>query len=394
MIKKLELTVQMLSPLWAAGAAGKCDRLHETGIIGSLRWWYEAIVRGLDGCYACDPASESRCELSGKEKSDEERRAKLCPACRLFGCGGWKRRFRLVAGAGSTEPFTLASLFYKNKSNEDEFNRWWLNEIFESNLADRLAFGKVTLTFIFPAGTDGEESLNQIKALLSVMAHCGSIGAKGQYGFGQFAWEGKTKLETALKDIQSFILGRQFKESKNENDWYSLEKFWYINIPLMDDNAQIKRFEKARLEQEKSIGPTTGKLYLPVSFDIRYKLKGGGKWSGLRQAYYQKQFEETNNDKKQTEKKTRLIFGGQWHEGSDQHRQGSRVFVSHPYKHGPGDENYKLRVWGFTDESVAEVVKKELQNIFGLNDTPEYTTGLSLIAKLQQKNREGYEHEV
>jgi hypothetical protein len=95
---------------------------------------------------------------------------------------------------------------------------------------------------------------------------------------------------------------------------------------------------------------------------------------------------ESANDKKLAKEKTREVFGGP--------RLGSRVFVSHPYKHGPGDENYKLRVWGFTDESVAEVAKKELQNIFGLNDTPEYTSGRSLIAKLQQKNREGYEHEI
>ena len=369
MSKKLELTVQMLSPLWAAGAAGKCDRLHETGIIGSMRWWYEAIVRGLDG-YACDPTSESRCELSGKEKSDEERRAKICPACWLFGCGGWKRRFRLVAGAGSTEPFSLASLF-----NKDELNLWWLNEIFQSNLADRLAFGKVTLTFIFPAGSDGEESLNQIKALLSVMAHCGSIGAKGQYGFGQFAWEGKTEPETALKDIQSFILGRQFKKLKNENDWYSLEKFWYINLPLTGDNAQIKQFKKANF-----IGATTRESYLPVSFDIRYKLQRGNNGLGLRQAYI-KRLKESANDKKLAKKETREWFG--------ETGRGSRVFVSHPYKRHPGDNAYNLRVWGFSEKSVAEVVKKELQNIFGLNEPPEYITGQSLIGQVQQEKPGG-----
>jgi len=252
---------------------------------------------------------------------------------------------------------------------------------FESNLADRLAFGKVTLTFIFPAGSDGEESLNQIKALLSVMANCGSIGAKGQYGFGQFAWEGKTELETALENIRSFISGCRFKKLENENRWYDLKNFWFFNFSIPDYNKQIGRFKLA-----KPIGATTKKPYLPVSFDIRYKLKDGGNGSGLRQDFYKMHPKESANDKKLAKEKTREVFGGP--------RLGSRVFVSHPYKHGPGDENYKLRVWGFTDESVAEVAKKELQNIFGLNDTPEYTSGRSLIAKLQQKNREGYEHEI
>lgn len=369
MSKQLKLTVQMLTPLWTAGATGKCDRLHETGIIGSLRWWYEVVVRGLGG-YACDPTTENRCELSGREKSDEERCAKLCPACRLFGCGGWKRRFHLVAGAGSAEPFSLGSLFNKGK-----FNLWWLNEIFEKNLADKLTFSKVELAFVFPADSDGEEFLRQIKALLSVMAHCGSIGAKGQYGFGQFAWEGKTELETALKDIQSFILGRQFKKLKNKNDWYNLERFWYIDLLL--NNVQIKRFEKANF-----IGAATGKSYLPVSYDIRYKLPNG---AGLRQTY-KTRIQETANSKKLAKEKTREVFG--------EPGQGSRVFVSHPYKHGHGDKDYNLRVWGFTDEDVAKEVKKELQNIFYLKNPPEYISGRSLIAKLQQEKREECEHEV
>gem|GEM_PF-5659327 len=38
------------------------DRIHETGIIGSLRWWYEAVMRGLDG-KVCDRADGERCIL-------------------------------------------------------------------------------------------------------------------------------------------------------------------------------------------------------------------------------------------------------------------------------------------------------------------------------------------
>ncbi|MFO3797077.1 MAG: type III-B CRISPR module RAMP protein Cmr1, partial [Anaerolineales bacterium] len=69
-----------------------CDRLHETGLIGSLRWWYEALVRGLGG-YACDPTSEDRCEYDPKKPDPPEKQ--LCAACYLFGCTGWARKFRL-----------------------------------------------------------------------------------------------------------------------------------------------------------------------------------------------------------------------------------------------------------------------------------------------------------
>ena len=29
--------------------ARKVDCIHETGLLGSMRWWYEAMVRGLGG---------------------------------------------------------------------------------------------------------------------------------------------------------------------------------------------------------------------------------------------------------------------------------------------------------------------------------------------------------
>ncbi len=81
----MEFRLRTLTPLWTGGVDQTCDRLHETGLIGSLRWWYEALVRGLGG-YACDPTSDGRCP-------DENGRR--CAACELFGCTGWARKFRL-----------------------------------------------------------------------------------------------------------------------------------------------------------------------------------------------------------------------------------------------------------------------------------------------------------
>ena len=84
-MNELKITVRTLTPLWTGGVDGTCDRLHETGLIGSLRWWYEAIVRGLGG-YACDPTSEDRCP---------DKDGNHCVVCELFGCTGWARKFRL-----------------------------------------------------------------------------------------------------------------------------------------------------------------------------------------------------------------------------------------------------------------------------------------------------------
>ncbi|MBK9094822.1 MAG: type III-B CRISPR module RAMP protein Cmr1 [Anaerolineae bacterium] len=50
MTEPLNITIRTLTPLWTGGVDGAMDRIHETGILGSLRWWYEAIVRGLGEC--------------------------------------------------------------------------------------------------------------------------------------------------------------------------------------------------------------------------------------------------------------------------------------------------------------------------------------------------------
>ncbi len=42
---KLAVKIKTLTPIWTGGVDGTMDRIHETGILGSLRWWYEAIVR-------------------------------------------------------------------------------------------------------------------------------------------------------------------------------------------------------------------------------------------------------------------------------------------------------------------------------------------------------------
>jgi len=67
--------------IWTGDADCKPDSLKHTGLLGSIRWWFEVVVRGLGG-YACDP-SETKC----KDKNH-------CVVCELFGCTGWARKFR------------------------------------------------------------------------------------------------------------------------------------------------------------------------------------------------------------------------------------------------------------------------------------------------------------
>ena len=97
MPETMEIRLRTLTPLWTGGADRRSDRLRVTGIIGSLRWWYEALVRGLGG-YACDPS------LGSCLYDDQKPGGGICAACRLFGTTGWARRFRLGIVSDGTEP--------------------------------------------------------------------------------------------------------------------------------------------------------------------------------------------------------------------------------------------------------------------------------------------------
>ena len=95
MMNSIVMKIKPLTPIWTGDSSRKCKTLRETGILGSLRWWYEAIVRGIGG-EACDP-TDSKCE--GKNHH--------CDACELFGCTGWARKFRLESEQHDNNEITL-----------------------------------------------------------------------------------------------------------------------------------------------------------------------------------------------------------------------------------------------------------------------------------------------
>ncbi len=78
-----------LTDIWTGDAERKGDRLIPTGLLGSIRWWFEVVVRGLGGS-ACDP-SEDQCPGDRKKLREAGHH---CVVCEFFGCTGWARKFR------------------------------------------------------------------------------------------------------------------------------------------------------------------------------------------------------------------------------------------------------------------------------------------------------------
>jgi hypothetical protein len=75
---ELDLGFRTLTPVWTGGPDQDSSMVKETGILGSLRHWYEGLIRGLGG-YAClaagnnanpcrlDPEKYSKGRLHGLE---------------------------------------------------------------------------------------------------------------------------------------------------------------------------------------------------------------------------------------------------------------------------------------------------------------------------------------
>ncbi len=184
-MSQLSITLETLTPLWTGGLDGTMDRIHETSILGSLRWWYEAIVRGLGG-YACDPTGEHKCSFDVDKyrkstASDERQRlrdAGLCDACQVFGATGWRRRFRLEVRPLEDEFDITEGMFPSGRVHPDRrkpyrTGGWLLRGGYH---------GELELKFI----GDKEVLWCEILPVLLFMEKWGALGAKTSLGYGVF----------------------------------------------------------------------------------------------------------------------------------------------------------------------------------------------------------------
>ncbi|HDM76646.1 MAG TPA: type III-B CRISPR module RAMP protein Cmr1 [Deltaproteobacteria bacterium] len=197
----MNVRIRTLTPLWTGGVDGTMDKIHETGIIGSLRWWYEAIVRGLGG-EACDPTGKGKCEYSPKNNRSPEEQ--LCPACYVFGTTGWKRRFRLEIVEDKTTPIWEPPDRTLNIRPPNRTRGWYL-------LPGRM--GNLSLKF-----TGDSKVLSLIAGLLLFLEKWGNLGAKPQLGYGVFAIENRDEVIEWAYGNGGDKSGWKWKVLNNNND--------------------------------------------------------------------------------------------------------------------------------------------------------------------------------
>ena len=290
---ELQIRIRTLTPIWTGGVDGKVDRIHETGILGSLRWWFEVLVRGLGG-RACDPSKgECRFDIEKYQKSQatsERARlhdAGLCDVCQVFGATGWRRRFRLTVVDRTRQDTSSPKQISANRPVNPKTKRrptWWF--------PDHPRSGNLTIRVesLVP-----DFSPEVIGGLLQFIADWAALGARTQMGFGVVELMHGRIDTRPLYDWLSAVAGDEA----------------YPSLPSLR-NVFFAR-----------IAPQNGLFSEEDTFNLKYDLRqlfAGEENANLRH----------------------FIMGT-----VKGHRMAAKVKMSRPYKNGT-----QIRVWGWIPEQA------------------------------------------
>jgi CRISPR-associated protein Cmr1 len=178
------------------------DRLITTGLLGSIRWWFEVLVRGLGGS-ACDP-TDTKCE--GRNH---------CVVCELFGCTGWARKFR----------FEVLDANGNTKTDQIKQNQTF------------------SLRFT-PLRPIRDEEWALLEATLRLIAEYGAIGGKTAFkptdepsgaskphhkDYGLVQMVTPHQYDGIGRDDLGEYLSNWRKLNHGEFAWASLQHFWCVN---------------------------------------------------------------------------------------------------------------------------------------------------------------------
>jgi CRISPR-associated protein Cmr1 len=315
------------TPIWTGGASGKMDRLHETGLLGSLRWWFELFVRGMGGDVS-DPVSDNQDKRSAldpekyeKLKHLESQRERLlksgvCDVSQVFGATGWRRRFRLVVQSSALLEYK--SGFREGRNNvsikSDRTGRrgnatWYLPAYPQ---AGQFAFRLQSLAPDF--------DVNVVAGLLQFLVDYAAIGAKNQVGLGVVKFKDDERVATDA--FHEWLLNHQGNHP-------------YSSVPRLDD-LFLARIETRNLDPKQT-------------FNLKYDLRSLRLFSGERNKYLRHTIMGTTS--------------GQ--------RRAAKVSVSLPYVE---DDQFFIRVWGWippkdrsygsrTRNEIVEAIHTELEEV-------------------------------
>jgi len=242
-----EWKFKALTDIWTGDAEGKGTRLIPTGLLGSIRWWFEVLVRGLKDEQglrgkACDPTSPVRCPDHKKHPTEPGHH---CVVCELFGCTGWARKFRMMVlddqgGViqnqikANTE---FALRFIPLRPIRDE--EWCLLDMTLRLIADYGAIGGKTV--LKPSDEQNRQDLLHHKDF-------GLI----QYSSGPGGWQCRRTLD----ELKSYVAESRWRRDFDDASfsWASLQNFWCVKGRYLNRSQfnQVIRGEQPNGQAQQS----------------------------------------------------------------------------------------------------------------------------------------------
>lgn len=351
----MKIKLRTLTPIWTGDIDSKSNLLQSTGILGSLRWWIEIILRGVDK-FACDPIGDNRCPINIRK--DNQEISQYCPACLIFGATGMRRIFRLYMSGGE-KIFDGSTINIKPKNR----NRGWY---LGSGLTGMINLDIIPLDNIFKE--------NLILTPLIIASKWGGLGAKTQHGYDVVEFENypeiniddfKESLESVLKKERLEALKIE-QRIGNDNSVPNIKEMFFAKVQFdaVNNNwwTEVDGIRQAlnpidrrgRLDEEKQIQNTRiltewfNSGSVPITPAIKNWLKFGAE-------------KTTTNGKKLQVSPYKEVSNkeiSQWLLGSsdETNKTASKITIScaYPIK----DNLWEFRIWGW-------IPKNNLPNGFG-----------------------------
>lgn len=231
--KAIEVKVKPVTTIFTGDIYGKSKDVRLTGIIGSIRWWMEALVRGLGG-FACDPTESNpkktwkKCDFKlskdvlkktkSYKKTMKQSLEEVCPVCQFFGCGGLSSAVRWNIKEGQIRgdrDFTLQLIPTRKVTPE----LWWL---FEKTLYIIEKYGSI-------GGKTADKPYDK--------SHYKN------YGLVKFETDFSHKNSIKYDQVVRWLSGQLNRTSEDSISLPNLTKFWFVKGDFLMKNL-INKFLK------------------------------------------------------------------------------------------------------------------------------------------------------
>ena len=326
---QINLQLETLTPLWTGGADRTVDRLHETGLLGSMRWWYEALVRGVGG-HVCDGGT---CKYNSDKPNNG-----LCDVCCVFGATGWRRRFRLTVtdNTQSTSNFPsrikLHQREYTKKNGKTHTPVWYFEQKSEEQSSRPIPNPPRSGQFdVVIQSLDPSFDPAIIAGLIQFLADWAAIGARPQMGFGVVQVQGdRVDMQPLCNHLFSLI------GTKTDPNLPSLATMFFTQIRV-DSDRREKTFNLKYDLRAPRLQTGDQLLCCEKTFNLKYDLR----------ALF-----------RSNQKVRHFVMGT-----VQCQRMAAKVKMSHPYTL---DDQPVMRVWGWIPDGDYGMTREGvLQGIHG-----------------------------